>query len=66
MSLGTAWTEGRVTIDEEGVHVAVPEDRTMEWLFPHLSPTVAYLELASRHVGIALALDLTPRLPEEA
>jgi hypothetical protein len=65
LSLVTAWTDGRVTIDAEGVHIEDPADRTMEWLFPHLSPTVAYLELASRHVGISFALHLTPRLPEQ-
>lgn len=66
LSLVSAWSEGRVTIDDEGVHVADPDDRTLEWLLPHLSPTVAYLELASRHIGIAFALDLKPRLPDEA
>ena len=65
LALAIAWTDGRVTIDAEGVHIDTPRDRAKAVVVHHVYPFIAHLELASRQIGIALALELDPRPTEE-
>lgn len=61
VQLSVAWASGAARVDAEGIRYDDPEDPESEWSTHHLFAMVAFLEMASRHIGIAQALDLDPR-----